>query len=220
MKPRALRFLVCAALCLALFLGRVDTLTAADPVAAAPSPPSPDASPSMLDTPPPLGTETPPPPSPSAAPDKPLKAGKKGKTPKVRTAKEFPFPLPIHEDANDAKIPELNELGNILSVINASKMTRIDNEHVLMQGVKYDLNKPDGKQDFHITLPTSIFDLKTHIITSNDPVTVKTDDFELTGERMEFDTVNRTGKLLGRVTMHIHNLKQVAAVPDATPAPQ
>jgi hypothetical protein len=36
---------------------------------------------------------------------------------------------------------------------------------------------------------------------------------------MEFNTVDRTGKLLGHVSMHIHNLKQVAAVPDATPTP-
>ncbi len=33
-----------------------------------------------------------------------------------------------------------------------------------------DFNKPDGKQDFHIVMPTSILNLKTHIITSDNPV--------------------------------------------------
>jgi hypothetical protein len=222
MKPRALKFSFCAALCLALAVGGPSQLRAADPEPNTAEPPAQaaDASPAVVDTPPPLGTDTPAPQP--AATAKPLKPGKKAKpagTPKVRAPKEFPFPLPIHEDANNARIPELNQLGNILSVINSAKMTRIDNEHVLMHEVRYDLNKPDGKQDFHITIPTSVFDLKTHVITSDEPVTVKADDFELTGERMEFNTVDRTGKLLGHVTMHIHNLKQVAAGPDATPAP-
>ncbi len=222
MKQRALKFLFCAALCPPLIVLCPDRIKAEGPAPAAAVPaPAADASPAVLDTPPPLGSQTPAPAP--AGTVKPLKpSGKKAKptgTPKVKAPKEFPFPLPIHEDANNARIPELNQLGNILSVINSAKMTRIDNEHVLMHEVRYDLNKPDGKQDFHITIPTSVFDLKTHVITSNDPVTVKADDFELTGERMEFNTVDRTGKLLGHVTMHIHNLKQVAAVPDATPSP-
>jgi hypothetical protein len=211
MKPRALKFSVCAALC--LFPAVAGLAMAADPA------PESTVSP-VLDTPPPLGSETPAPPAGETA--KPLKPGKKPKpagTPKVRQVKVIPFPLPIKETATNAKIPELGLMGQLLSQMNAAQMTRIDNEHVLMHQLKIDLYHPDGKEDFHILLPTSVFDLSTHIITSNEPVTVKTDDFELTGERMEFNTVDRTGKLLGHVSMHIHNLKQVAAVPDATPTP-
>ncbi len=81
------------------------------------------------------------------------------------------------------------------------------------------LNHPDGSEDFHVQLPDSIFNLKTNIITSDHPVTVRTADFELTGERMEFNTVDRTGELKGIVHMVIHNFKQVAGVVPTTPAP-
>jgi lipopolysaccharide export system protein LptC len=67
-------------------------------------------------------------------------------------------------------------------------------------------------------MPASVFNLKTHIITSEDPVVVRTQDFELTGEKMEFNTVDRTGRLLGKVRMVVHNLKQVTAQPEPSPA--
>jgi hypothetical protein len=221
MKLRALKLPGRAVLCLFVAtLCRGPALRAADP---APSPgaasaPAAEPAAAVLDTPPPLGSATlAEDPSPTATP--PLKPGKKKGPPKVRTPKEITFPLPIGEKASNAKIPELGLMGNLLSQMNAAQMTRLDNEHVQMHELKIDLYHPDGKEDFHITLPNSIFNLKTHIIASDEPVTVKTDDFELTGERMEFDTVERTGKLLGHVSMHVHNLKQVAAVPVATPAP-
>ena len=73
-----------------------------------------------------------------------------------------------------------------------------------------DFNKPDGKEDFHVVMPASVLNLKTHIIASEDPVTVRTQDFELTGEKMEFNTVERSGQLMGNVRMVVHNLKQLA----------
>jgi hypothetical protein len=222
MKPRALKFPSRAALCLLLaILCRGPKLLAADPATSSGNTPGPATEPTaaaVLDTPPPLGSA---PPAgqtaPNAAPaPKPEK--KKG-PPKVRKPKAFTFPVPIGDSASGVKIPQLGLLGNLLSQMNAAQMTRIDDKHVQMHALRIDLYHPDGKEDFHITLPNSIFNLETHIITSEEPVTVKTDDFELTGERMEFDTVARTGKLLGHVSMHVHNLKQVAAVPAATPAP-
>ena len=220
MKPRALRSLLGAALCLVFGVPDAQVL-AVDPAAPAPpeAPASAGASPAMLDTPAQLGSAAVPPAEPPAPP-KPPKPGKRAKpsaTPKP--PKEILFPLPNGEKANNVKIPEIGLLGQLLSQMDAAQMTRIDNEHVQMHQLKIDLYHPDGKEDFHITMPSSVFDLKTHIITSTEPVTVKTDDFELTGERMEFNTVDRTGKLLGHVSMHIHNLKQVAAPPDATPVP-
>ena len=101
----------------------------------------------------------------------------------------------------------------------STKITRLDNERVEMHGTEIDMNHPDGKEDFHVELPDSIFNLKTNIITSDHAVTVRTADFELTGERMQFNTVDRTGELQGHVHMVIHNFKQVAGVIPSTPAP-
>ena len=139
-------------------------------------------------------------------------------TPKPKHQKgQIAFPLAPGDSANVLKIPETDLKGQLLSQIMAAKATRIDNEHVQMEGMNIDLYHPDGKEDFHVILPTSMFNLQTRIITSDQPVTVRTQDFELTGERMEFNTEDRTGKLLGKVRMLIHNLKQLADPSELTP---
>ena len=141
-------------------------------------------------------------------------------TPGGKKIKPITLPLIKDEPALGLRIPELSPAGQLLSQLMAAKATRIDDEHVQMQEMKIDLYHPDGKEDFHVTMPTSIFNLTTRIITSEDPVVVQTQDFELTGEKMEFNTVERTGKLIGKVRMIIHNLKQVAGGPDPTPKPE
>ena len=147
-------------------------------------------------------------------------SGANATAPAAKEPKPIPFPLPPGEDANTIRIPETGLDGRLLSQLMAQKATRIDNEHVRMNGMNLDLYHPDGKEDFHIIMPTSVFNLKTRIITSEDPVTVHTQDFDLTGEKMEFNTVDRTGRLIGKVRMLVHNLKQVAGLPDASPKPE
>ena len=171
----------------------------------------------VSDTPPPLGVATPTAtPTATIAKPSPTKAPKAGK---VRQPKEIPFPLPIGKFGHDIKIPQADITGQILQVLKSGKITRLDNERVEMHETNIDLFHPDGKEDFHVVLPDSILNLKTQIISSDHPVTVRTDDFELTGERMQFNTVDRTGELQGHVHMVIRNLKQVAGMTPATPAP-
>ena len=175
----------------------------------------------VSDTPPPLGVPTPAPtPEATATPPPPAPRGKgkNSKPPKVAKPKEFAFPLPTGESANTFKLPQMGMAGELLSQLMSAKITRLDNEHVEMHETKIDLYHPDGKEDFHVVLPDSIFNLKTQIIASDHPVTVRTDDFELTGERMQFNTVDRTGELQGHVHMVIHNFKQVAGVIPTAPS--
>lgn len=141
------------------------------------------------------------------------------KAARAKKPKDLSFPLPPGESANGFKLPQLGMAGELLSQMMAAKITRLDNEHVEMHETNIDLYHPDGKEDFHVVLPDSIFNLKTNVITSDHSVTVRTQDFELTGERMEFNTVDRTGELQGHVHMVIHNFKQVAGVIPTTPAP-
>lgn len=221
MKPRAFNLLM------ALLVSCLLALTGgpAIPAMAADTP--------ATDTPPPLGTTPTPPPaasaSPSAADAKPAKPG--GKKPKVRDPNATPrpkkpkapkpieFPLPINDTATDIVIPENSSTGTLLMNFMALKATRVSNELVKMNKTNIDVNHPDGTEDFHIALPACVFNLQTRIINSDDPVTVRTKDFDLTGEKMEFNTVDRTGKLIGHVHMHIHNLKQIAGPPQTPPTP-
>lgn len=165
-------------------------------------------------------------PLPSASPEasaRPAKAGKIPKPPKPNApvSKDIPIILPIGETAEILQIPQINGLGQIISQLMTARMTRLDADHLQLQGSNLDLNKADGKSDYHIEIPTSIFDTKTRIITSDEPVVVRTEEFELTGERMRFNLAERSGELLGKVKMRIHNLKSTAGfAPPQTPKPE
>ncbi len=178
----------------------------------------------ISDTPPPLGVATPTPSLevattlPPPADGEPKGKGKKAKLAKIRQPKEIPFPLPVGTSGHGIKIPQMDVAGQLLQMVRSTKITRLDNEHVEMHETNIDLFHPDGKEDFHVVLPDSILNLKTQIITSDHPVTVRTEDFELTGERMQFNTVDRTGELQGHVHMVIRNFKQVAGVIPTAPA--
>ena len=220
MKPRVFNLLLAVLLPCLLALGvGVPTPSAAD------------------DTPPPLGTSPTPAapaasPAASASPSAGAKPGKSGKKPKVKDpnatprppkpkkVKDLNFPLTKGDTATNIVLPENSSTGVLLMNLMALKATRVSNELVQMNQTNIDLNHPDGSEDFHIALPACVFNLQTHIINSENPVTVRTKDFELTGEKMEFDTVERTGKLIGHVHMTIHNLKQIAGPPQATPPPE
>ncbi len=132
-------------------------------------------------------------------------------------SKEIPIPLPIGDKSMRLKIPSFGDTGQMLSQLMAMQAKRIDADHMELQGTKIDLNQADGKSDYHIEIPTSIFNLKTRIITSDQPVVIRTQEFELTGEKMSFNTVEKSGELLGNVHMVIHNLKKTAGV--TSPAP-
>ena len=226
MRPRAFdKFLLAGAFPYVMTVFGCIAAFAADPV----------SNPALSDTPPPLGTSpapatiSQPPASAAVTPgaSAPAKSGKRPRRPRdpnaapkpPRRPKEIPFPLPINEDAVDLVLPENSSTGTLLMNLMTVKARRISDNLVQMNETHVDVNHPDGTEDFHIDLPTSVFDLKTHIISSEQPVTVRTKDFELTGERMEFNTVDRTGKLLGQVHMHIHNFKQLAGPPQTSPTP-
>ena len=145
--------------------------------------------------------------NPSASPAPSAPAGKGEGT--------FQIPLPPGKPGLNVRVPDTDAAGKLLSLLMAQKATRLDDDRVKLEGTHFDFNQPDGKQDFHIVMPASILNLKTHLVTSDDPVEISTQEFALTGEKMEFNTLEREGRLLGSVRMVIHNLKQLAAPKDA-----
>ncbi len=153
-------------------------------------------------------------------PKQPRDTGDPSLPPKTRKAKSIDFPAPIGQPSHDVKIPSIDSLGKVLSVIEAATMTAIDKDHAQIEGGTFKLNGPDGNEDYRVEMPVSVINLQTDVITSDHPVTVRTKDFELTGEKMEFNTVDRTGELRGHVHMRIHNLKQTIAPGNNLPAPK
>jgi lipopolysaccharide export system protein LptC len=83
--------------------------------------------------------------------------------------------------------------------------SRLDDDHVRMSDLQVETFDDAGAKEMLITLPTSVLDLNTRVLTSKTSVTIKRSDFEVTGDSMEFDTKTKNGRMEGRVRMLIYN---------------
>ena len=82
-------------------------------------------------------------------------------------------------------------------------MRRIDDGHIGFQDLKITTYTPEKNVDLQIDLRTSVLDLKTRILSSQERTVVKRSDFNIVGDSAQFDTVARTGRLIGNVKMVI-----------------
>lgn len=127
------------------------------------------------------------------------KKKEKGKEP-------MPFPLPIGHGGKGLRIPYLdgNAQKSMQFVIGTAE--RVEEDIVKMSNLKIEMLAQDDEPEMTINLPNSTMNLVTRVITAEKAVKIKRDDFELSGDRMVFNTVSKQGTLEGNVRMLIYNL--------------
>ncbi|MEO7318602.1 MAG: LPS export ABC transporter periplasmic protein LptC [Chthoniobacteraceae bacterium] len=140
---------------------------------------------------------------------------------KEKAAKEPPklaFPVPIGHESKGLKLPTFwPGTSTMKMVFNIGTGTRIDEENVNMQDTSVQTYKEDGSPEMDIALPVSAFNLKTRVISTKQRVVITREDFELTGNTMEFNTETRTGTLGGGVKMTIFNLDTESSEGEVAP---
>ena len=99
----------------------------------------------------------------------------------VLLKREGLIPLPVGEVSKGVKIPHRSIAGELLSQLLAESVKRVDQDDFELRELVIHLYKPDGKSDYRIQLPASVYDQKSGKITSDAPVTLTTDGFELKG---------------------------------------
>jgi hypothetical protein len=113
------------------------------------------------------------------------------------------IPLPIGHEAKGLVLPDFDLEGHLRGKFVAGSARRLDEERVSFQDLKITTFTPESQPDLEIDLHTSIFNLKTKILTSNERSTVSRADFNVVGDTIEFDTNARTGRMIGNVKMVI-----------------
>ena len=138
------------------------------------------------------------------------KAAKKKKNLASPTASASPaeqsltnIPLPIGHEAKGLVLPDFDLEGHLRGKFVASTARRIDEEHIRFQDLKITTFTPENQTDLQIDMQTSLFDLKTKILSSQERATVKRADFDIVGDSIQFDTNTRTGRMIGNVKMVI-----------------
>ena len=120
-------------------------------------------------------------------------------------APDLNVPIPINHGAKGVKLPYFDEKGRLQMDFSIGSAYRVDNDHLRMEMVKMQTYDESGKVEMVVDLKTSVLDLVTHIVTSDNPVTIRRSDFQINGDTMQFDTGTKSGKIVGKVRMLIFN---------------
>jgi hypothetical protein len=138
------------------------------------------------------------------------KPGKKRKNLASPTASSSPgeqsltnIPLPIGHEAKGLVLPDFDLEGHLRGKFVASTARRVDEGHIRFQDLKITTFTPENQTDLQIDMRTSIFDLNTKVLSSQERATVKRADFDIVGDSIQFDTNTRTGRMIGNVKMVI-----------------
>jgi len=118
-------------------------------------------------------------------------------------------PIPIQHGAKGIKLPYFDGNGKLQMDFSIQSAFRTDTDHLEMKGVIMQTYDENGQSEMLINLPSSILDLATRIVKSDEPFTLRRTDFEITGDTMQFDTVTKSGKIIGNVRMLIYHLSDM-----------
>lgn len=147
-------------------------------------------------------------------------AKKKGKESDAKEGEEkskMSVPLPVGHDAKGLTIPYRDRDGKLQMRFVMELGRRIDPDHLAMKKLLIETFDDAEAKEMSIDLPESLLDLNTRVISTKNGVTIQRDDFELTGQTMEFNTETKQGRLGGKVRMKIYNLANEAnPEPEAT----
>jgi Lipopolysaccharide-assembly, LptC-related len=120
------------------------------------------------------------------------------------------IPLPIGHEAKGLVLPDFDSEGHLRGRFEAGTARRIDQEHVGFQHLKITTYTPESQPDLRIDMQTSVLDLKTRVLSSQERTTVQRADFNIAGDSMQFDTNTKTGRLIGNVKMVITDRSHMA----------
>ena len=123
------------------------------------------------------------------------------------------IPLPIGHEAKGLVLPDFDANGRLRGRFEAGTAHRIDEQHVGFQHLKITTYTPDSQPDLRIDMHTSVLDLKTRILSSQERTTIQRSDFNIVGDSVQFDTNSKTGRLIGNVKMVITDKSHLTATP-------
>jgi hypothetical protein len=126
------------------------------------------------------------------------------------------IPLPIGHEAKGLVLPDFDGDGRLRGKFEAGIAHRIDQEHVGFQHLKITTYTPESQPDLQIDMHTSVLDLKTRVLSSQERTTIQRSDFNIAGDSVQFDTNSKTGRLSGNVKMVITDKSHLTAKPNTT----
>jgi|ERR1043166_1092868 hypothetical protein len=124
-------------------------------------------------------------------------------TPKSNEISLTNIPLVPGHEAKGLVLPDFDNQGNLRGRFEAGTARRIDDGHIGFENLKITTYTLEKQPDLEVDMRTSVLDLNTRILSSQERSTVKRADFNIVGDSVQFDTNAKTGHLVGNVKMVI-----------------
>jgi len=143
----------------------------------------------------------------------PLGAGEAGSTPPAKgKGEKIDIPVPVGEPVKGIKIPQYDEQGKLTMSLTAGTARKLDERRVELEKLKVQFTDKEDKE-IVVEIPHSILDLESKILVADTKTVISRDDFDITGEKAEFDTFTRTGSFKGKVRASFRNPSGPADLP-------
>jgi hypothetical protein len=124
------------------------------------------------------------------------------------------IPLPIGHEAKGLVLPDFDSEGHLRGRFEAGTARRIDEGHVGFEHLKITTYTPENQPDLQVDMHTSVLDLKTRILSSQERTMIQRADFNIVGDSVQFDPNTKTGRLIGNVKMVITDRSHFKEKPD------
>jgi hypothetical protein len=120
------------------------------------------------------------------------------------------IPLTVGHEAKGLVLPNYDLQGHLLGRFEAGTAARIDDNHIKFTDLKIISFDAKEQPDFNVAMQDAVLNLETRVIDSNKQTKIKRADFEIVGDKVQFNTATRFGTLTGNVHMTIYNQKELS----------
>jgi hypothetical protein len=130
-------------------------------------------------------------------------------------SRKLDLPVPIGHEVKGLRVPLRNNEGNMDLQFDIETARRLDQRNVEMRTASIlTFSKDTFQPEVKIDLRNSVMNLENNVIRSNEPIVVTRNDFQLTGDGLEFNSKTREGRVIGNVRMLIYNHSELDRKPD------
>lgn len=141
---------------------------------------------------------------PPAAKSTPAKAAPSPSLAVATNAGAMDVPVPVGEPVKGIKIPQYDEQGKLTMNLTAETALKLDERKVEFNNLRIQFADKEEKEII-VEIPHSILDLDTRLLVADTKTVIRREDFDIAGDKAEFDTVARTGTFKGPVRASFRN---------------
>jgi hypothetical protein len=126
--------------------------------------------------------------------------------------------LPIGHEHTGMEIPSFKN-GAPSSTVRAASMTRLDDENMFLKKMDIRMFGPpnETEKDMRVQLRTATYHMPSNVVASEERSRISRADFDLQGDSLIFDTATGQGKMVGNVTMILHDSSSLMRTPGEKP---